>query len=80
MIYDPHPLRQAKGGSAVIHITQHGWEWPELDSPTKCPEPQVWYTPAERVSELLGPDGEPLLVPYPRRRIGFDLTPKGEAL
>lgn len=27
-----------------------------------------------RVSALLGPDGEPLKVPLPRNKIGFDLT------
>lgn len=27
----------------------------------------------ERVSALLGPDGEPLRVPYPRFALGFDL-------
>lgn len=32
--------------------------------------------PRERVSALLGSDGEPLLVPYPRPKIGFDLTPR----
>lgn len=30
-----------------------------------------------RISDLLGPDGEPLRVPLPRNRIGFDLTPGG---
>ena len=40
-----------------------------------CPEPQVWHAPAERVSAVLGPDGEPLRVGYDRPRMGFDLTP-----
>lgn len=61
----------------MIHITQAGHDWPELDADGFCPQPDVWHTPAERVSELLGPDGEPLRVPYARNRIGFDLTPKG---
>lgn len=60
----------------MIHITQAGHYWPELEGPSECPSPQVWQAPAERVSELLGPDGEPLLVGYERPRIGFDLTPK----
>jgi hypothetical protein len=30
-----------------------------------------------RVSALLGPDGEPLRVPLPRNKIGFDLSVKG---
>lgn len=31
-----------------------------------------------RVSALLGPDGEPLMVGYERPRMGFDLTPRGK--
>jgi hypothetical protein len=27
-----------------------------------------------RISALLGPDGEPLKVPLPRHKLGFDLT------
>lgn len=38
----------------------------------------VFDRPHERVSALLGPDGEPLMVQYPRRAIGFDLTPRGK--
>lgn len=60
----------------MIHITQAGWDWPEIEAPGECPSPQVWQMPSERVSELLGPDGEPLMVAYPRPRMGFDLTPK----
>jgi hypothetical protein len=62
----------------MIDITQSGWDWALLDALGKCANPQVWHTPAERISELLGPDGEPLTVPYPRNRIGFDLTPRGQ--
>lgn len=62
----------------MIDITQAGWDWALLDEPGGIPAPQVWHTPAERISQLLGPDGEPLLVPYPRNRIGFDLTPRGK--
>jgi len=31
---------------------------------------------AARVSALLGPDGNPLMVGYERPRMGFDLTPR----
>ncbi len=38
--------------------------------------PSLSYSPSERVSEVLGPDGEPLMVGYPRPAIGFDLRPR----
>lgn len=38
-------------------------------------QPAIFDRPSERVSALLGPDGEPLLVGIPRRAIGFDLRP-----
>lgn len=60
----------------MIIDSKQGWHWPVLDSVGVCPEPQVSHSPAERISELLGPDGEPLRVPYERPRIGFDLTPR----
>lgn len=41
-----------------------------------CPFPQVDYAPRVRISALLGPDGEPLMVPYERPAVGFDLRPK----
>lgn len=40
------------------------------------PAPMLHVRPAERESALLGPDGEPLMVPFPRPKLGFDLTPK----
>ena len=61
----------------MIVITQSGWKWTELDAPGFVANPDVFSAPAERVSELLGPDGEPLLVGYERPKLGFDLTPKG---
>lgn len=61
----------------MIDVTQAGHYWPELENLEPCPQPQLWHRPSERISELLGPDGEPLTVQYPRNRIGFDLTPKG---
>lgn len=60
----------------MINITQGGWNWDMLDSPAECPVPQLWHIPSERVSAVLGPDGEPLRVGYKRPRIGFDLTPR----
>lgn len=36
------------------------------------------HAPSARVSALLGPDGEPLLVFYPRIKLGFDLRPRGQ--
>ena len=42
-------------------------------------EPVTVFTPSdERVSELLGPDGEPLRVAYERPALGFDLRPANE--
>ncbi|ULB09127.1 hypothetical protein ORIO_04190 [Cereibacter azotoformans] len=40
------------------------------------PAPMVWMAPAERVSALLGPDGEPLRVGFERPKMGFDLSPR----
>ena len=40
-----------------------------------CPVPTVDMPRHERISALLGPDGKPLMVPYARPRLGFDLTP-----
>ena len=38
---------------------------------------ETWLTlhdrPSERMSVILGPDGEPFRVPVPRMAIGFDL-------
>lgn len=62
----------------MIDRTDPSLYWPVLDDPTECPVPEVFSTPAHRVSALLGPDGEPLLVPFPRPRIGFDLTPRNK--
>ena len=41
-----------------------------------CAEVHVDERRHERISELLGPDGKPLMVGYQRPRIGFDLTPR----
>lgn len=42
-----------------------------------CADVQVDAPRHERISELLGPDGEPLRIGYSRPRLGFDLTPRG---
>jgi len=52
------------------------WDATEEMGDTPCPE--VFSAPHERISELLGPDGEPLLVPYERPAMGFDLRPKAK--
>lgn len=43
-----------------------------------CADVTVYPTDHTRISALLGPDGEPLRVPYARPKLGFDLTPKGK--
>lgn len=55
------------------------WHWTGLYTEGQTPEPQVWMEPRERISALLGPDGEPLRVGYERPRMGFDLTPRRKA-
>ena len=40
--------------------------------------PTLHDTPPVRQSQVLGPDGEPVSVDMPRRRIGFDLTANRE--
>jgi hypothetical protein len=50
--------------------------WDELSSHGECPVPAVYQSPSERVSAVLGPDGEPLRVGYERPKLGFDLSPK----
>ena len=44
----------------------------------RCAEVQVTHDPAYRVSAILGPDGNPLLVGYERPKVGFDLTPRNK--
>ena len=60
----------------MIVNSQHGWHWPILDDLGPYISPEVWKSPAERVSELLGPDGEPLRIGFERNAIGFDLSPR----
>ena len=47
-------------------------------SGANTPAPYLHDRPSARVSSLLGPDGEPLLVPIPRRAIGFDLRARSD--
>lgn len=59
----------------IVNPELTGWGY-------KLEDGYVAYTsvlelPPSRVSEVLGPDGEPLIVQPERRRIGFDLTPRG---
>lgn len=61
----------------MIHRTPTPGDWSEdlvagYDYP-EAPEITIFDRPSERVSALLGPDGEPLMVQFPRRAIGFDL-------
>lgn len=58
----------------MIDITQFDWWAHDFDDP----EPHrisVFEGERDRVSELLGPDGEPLRIVRARPRIGFDLRP-----
>lgn len=43
------------------------------------PDITLFRSEARRVSEILGPDGDPLLVGFERPKFGFDLSPKGKA-
>lgn len=38
------------------------------------PAPMLHEAVPSRASQVLGPDGEPVKVAVPRRKIGFDLT------
>ena len=69
---------QDEGNGRMINETQGGWYWEVLDrsGAGECPQPDVWRSESRRVSALLGPDGEPLMVPFERPAIGFDLRPR----
>ena len=62
----------------MFDVTQPDLDLDYLTHASPCPTPELWHAPAERVSALLGPDGEPLRVAYPRPKIGFDLTPRSK--
>lgn len=63
----------------MIDLTQHEFYWPLLDDAAEPVSPVVFSQPAERLSALLGPDGAPLMVAYPRPRLGFDLSTRSRA-
>ena len=72
-----YPAIDLNGGVLrVIIINQEGW-YPNLENGQSYMTYEVFDMPHERVSALLGPDGETLMVQYPRRAIGFDLRQKG---
>lgn len=53
------------------------WAIEDCDMEEVQPPQLTLFQPAHhRVSELLGPDGEPLIVPYERPSLGFDLRPR----
>lgn len=56
------------------------WDWSlfALEQDGFCPGVTVDAPRHERISAILGPDGEPLKVGYARPRLGFDLTPRGK--
>jgi hypothetical protein len=61
----------------MIDITQAGWDWPVLyENEVEQPALTVSEPIRARVSAILGPDGEPLMVGYGRPKLGFDLTPR----
>lgn len=65
----------------MIDKTPTGWTWEleeNLGPELSIQPPLMDHHPSYRVSELLGPDGHPLRVPYPRVKMGFDLRPKAE--
>lgn len=49
-----------------------GWDLDDLPQ-GYCSDVEIDHGPAVRVSALLGPDGNPLLVPFERPALGFDL-------
>jgi len=53
------------------------WSWvtDDMELEGYCAEVSVERPQAARVSNLLGPDGEPLMIGYDRPKLGFDLTP-----
>ncbi len=52
-----------------------GWDLDDLPQ-GYCSDVEIDHGAAVRVSALLGPDGNPLLVPFERPALGFDLRPR----
>lgn len=61
----------------MIDITQYHWWQHDFDDPARH-EIDVWEDQDERVSEVLGSDGNPIRITRRRHRIGFDLRPASE--
>jgi hypothetical protein len=57
--------------------SNRNWNLLNLERGGFTPDALVDAPKHERISALLGPDGEPLKVGYPRARLGFDLTQRG---
>ena len=55
---------------------RHETGWGDASWDGQCQPVTVYCPEHARVSALLGPDGEPLKVPYPRHALGFDLRPR----
>ena len=59
----------------MIDIKQYDWWGHDFDDP-EAQRIEVFDLPRERLSEVLGPDGNQLRI-VSHRRIGFDLRPRG---
>ena len=62
----------------MIVLDPQDAQWETSEDAGQCADVTVFVGGHSRVSELLGPDGEALDVPYERPALGFDLTPKGK--
>lgn len=60
----------------MIIITQNGWDWDELYEYGPQQTSDIIEQVHTRLSEVLGPDGEQLVILKARPRIGFDLSRK----
>jgi hypothetical protein len=62
----------------MINKTPTGWTryLEENLGPTIRPQADVFDTTCWRVSALLGPDGNPLMISVPKQRVGFYVEPK----
>lgn len=61
----------------MIIRTSTGWHEELTDAlgPEIAVEPLLFDREPSRLSQVLGPDGEPVKIDLPRRRAGFDLAP-----
>lgn len=58
--------------AGMLNVTQH-WFDNDMDQWGKSRGDEV-FEQGNRLSRILGPDGNPLV--YPKARLGFDLTPR----